>query len=237
MTYTIAVCDDDMAVSRQVASYLGEVEKESGRSFQVFYYSSGEDLLNYIPKETQIIFLDIQMSGITGIEAAKRLRKKGCEAAIIFITNMTEYALEGYEVHAFAFLCKPLQFAPFRRNLIEMIKRLDVEEGASIKVLAGTNIQLIKLKDLYYVEVLGHESSFAAKQGNIVSKTPLSSVEEQTKGKGFFRCHKSYLINLRYVTGISSESITMEDGAQIPLSKYRKKEFLRAYSIYSGKML
>ena len=237
MAYTIAVCDDDQAVSKQISLYLKQVETELGKEFNTFYYSSAEDLLRFMPKETQIIFLDIQMGRMSGIEAAKVLRKRGCEAAILFITNMTEYALEGYEVHAFAFLCKPVQYAPFRRNLAEIIKRLDTEDEAFIRVSFGTSHQILKLKDLYYVEVLGHETSFVTKQGRKTCKMPLSEIESQTLGKGFFRCHKSYLINLRYITAIEPVSVIMEDSASIPISKYRKKEFLREYSLYSGIML
>ena len=234
MIRTIAVCDDEQDVTRQISAYLKEIENDTEDEFHVFYYSSAEELLSDFPRDTQIVFLDIQMGEMTGMDAARCLRTRGCEAEIIFITNMTEYALEGYEVHAFAFLRKPVQFAALKRNLLEILKKIDRESIAYITVTFGTSIQVVKLKDLQYVEVLGHDSCFVMGSGKQTAKIPLSEIEKETQSQRFFRCHKSFLINLRHITRIDPESVTMTNGDVIPVSKYRKKDLLKAYSQING---
>lgn len=236
MARKIVVCDDEQGMTRQISAYLDQIARETGDEFQVFYFSSGEELVQYLPEDTQVLLLDIQMGEMSGMNAARLLREKGLEKLdILFITSRMDFALEGYEVHAFAFLEKPLQYAALRRNLVELFARRDREKAAPVLTVAvGTALRTLPLSELLYAEVLLHDTSFVTASETIVSKIPLSEVEKKTAGQSFFRCHKSYLINLRHIRRIDYAAVTMDNGDVVPLSKYKRKELLETYAKFLG---
>ena len=241
MKRRIAVCDDEALSLKQISDCLELMEQESQEELQVFYFSSGEDLLDHLPPDLDVLLLDIGMDGTNGMDVARHLRRCGVDCIIIFITSMTEYALEGYEVHAFSFLAKPVQYVALRRQLNEAFaqldKNLDQNKGASMVVNDGTSTEVLQLDDIIYAEVIQHKTKMVMKQGVRTYKIPLSVVEEKTKNAPFFRCHKSYLINLKRIVRIDFSTVTMENVDLVPVSKYRRQEFLLAYSRFVGEVL
>lgn len=156
MNRRIAVCDDDPLMLEQLSLYLNEYRKKSGDTFEIFYFSSGEEMLSGLPEGIQLLLLDIQMSGLNGIETARRLRKEHDRLLIIFITSNVQYALEGYEVHAFAFLRKPVQYSAFHRHLTEALAQLDISRRSIITFPLSSGAFTFDCKGLIYVEVLQH---------------------------------------------------------------------------------
>lgn len=116
MRRNIAICDDEKTIRDQLSLHLNQIQEESGDDYHLFYYSSAEELLANMPADLDVILLDIAMGDMTGMECAKNLRAKGYDVNIIFITSMTEYALEGYDVHAFAFLPKPIVYTELKKT-------------------------------------------------------------------------------------------------------------------------
>lgn len=234
MIRRIAVCDDEPDISRQISLYLKQIESERGDSFEIFYYSSGDELLRFLPPDTDVLLLDIGMNGLSGMDTARQLRGRGSDVAIIFITSMTEYAMEGYEVHAFSFLAKPIQYAALRRSLYEVFAQMDQKQGASLVASDNSGSRIIDLNQLLYAEVLQHQTSFVFLDGRYSYKLPLSDVEKQAAQHGFFRCHKSYLVSFRKIEKIDFDSVIMCNGDRIPISKHRRKDFLSAYARFMG---
>lgn len=227
----IAVCDDEQDTARQISAYLKQFGQETGDELQVFYYASAEELLQFMPDDVQILLLDISMGQLSGMQAARQLRARGQEELfILFITSMTEYAMEGYDVHAFAFLPKPVQYAALRRYLLEVFSRLDREEDATFLLEDGTSHCALRLSELIYIEVYQHDTCFHLAGGTRTVRVAISAVERQLAGRGFFRCHKSYLVNLRHVARMEQDALLLSDGSRIPLSRYRRKELLAAWN-------
>lgn len=231
---TIAVCDDEQDVSRQLSQYLKQLQEETGDEFHISYYGSSEELLQFMPRNTEVLLLDIRMGDLTGMEAARRLRAEGVETTIIFVTSMTEYAMEGYEVHAFAFLQKPVRFAALRRQLLEVFQRIDRGRGARLVVNDGGSDHVVDLNELLYAEVYQHDTNFVFPEGRRSYKVPLADVEKQIARHGFFRCHKSYLVNFRHIKQLDFAELTLSNGDRLPISKHRRKEFLAAFSRFMG---
>ena len=236
MIRKIAVCDDEREILKQLSVYLGQIQKELGDEFVIFYYSSAADLVAMMPRDIQIVLLDIGMSPMTGMEAARKLRAEGLDFTLIFITSMVEYALEGYDVHAFAFLSKPVLYPSLYHQLKEAFQRIDKEQSLKTVMVIDTNSgkETIDLSALVFAEVYQHETSFVFEHGRKTSMMPLAEVEKQTARYGFFRCHKSYVVNLKKISRIDFSTVTVTTGDAVPISKYRRKEFLDAYSRFMG---
>ncbi len=146
---------------------------------------------------------------------------------------MENYALEGYKIHAFAFLTKPLVYEELSAALTDCSAKLSASAPAVLPVETASGTKILKINDILYAEVFRRETSFTLKNGNkVVSLIQLAAVEEQLGGKGFFRCHRSYLINMKHVENIAPPDITLTGGCVVPISKHRVKEFLSAYAKY-----
>lgn len=231
----IAVCDDDWTTRQQMSDYLETYQKETKERFQIFYFSSGEELLETMPNDISILFLDIQMNALSGMGAARQLRKKGYTAPLIFITSRIEYALEGYEVHAYGFLRKPLQYSAVYRLLKELSAKSKTQKPLTLPLKNGASTDFINCSSIVYAEVFHHNVYLVLTNGTRREYTiPLGEIETQIKSYGFFRCHKSYLINMKHIIRFSLTSVTMQNGDEIPVSKYRRKEFVSAFSNFSG---
>lgn len=237
MKRRIAVCDDEVLSLKQISDCLDQIGQDIQEDLQVLYYSSGDALLENLPRDLDVLLLDIGMECTNGMDVARQLRRRGVDSIIIFITSMTEYALEAYEVHAFSFLGKPVQCVALRRQLEEAFAQLDKSKGTSMVVNDGTSTDVLQMDDIIYAEVLQHKTKIVMNQGERTYKIPLSFIEGKVKNQHFFRCHKSYLINLKRVVRIDFSTLTMENGDQVPVSKYRRQDFLLAYSRFVGEDL
>ena len=233
MLRRLAVCDDEKTMLRQISTYLDQWQKESGRKLEVFYFTSAESLLKSMNRNTDLVLLDISMGGITGMDCAKTLREEGFTGEFMFITSMENYALEGYKVHAFAFLTKPLVYEELSAALSDCQAKLSASAPSVLPVETSSGTKILKADDILYAEVFGRETSFSMRGGDtVVSVIQLANVEEKLLDKGFFRCHRSYLINMKHVENISPPDITLAGGSVVPISKHRVKEFLSAYAKY-----
>lgn len=237
MLRKIVLCDDESTVHRQLIGYLRQLESECGDEFETVHFSSGEELLAHLPNDTQLLLLDIQMGGMDGIEAARKIRERRRDLIIILVTNLIDHALQGYEIHAFSFLCKPVMYGDFCRSVLDALSLFDKNRPATILLPTDTGAEIITADDILYVEVFHHTTSFTLRGGRQEFRVSLSDVEQKLSDRDFFRCHKSYLVNFRHIRKINAASLTMSNGDTVPLSKYRRKEFMSAYSFFAGERL
>lgn len=123
MHYQIVVCDDNKAIRDKIVKVLRTLEQEINEDFEIVQFASAEELLFEYSESTDILILDIQMLQMTGMQAAKELRKRDRNVQIIFLTALSEYAVEGYDVHAYSFLVKPVSESVLKekvRSIIEL---------------------------------------------------------------------------------------------------------------------
>ena len=232
--WKVIICDDEKDMRDAVRASLARFSEETGEQFSIAEYDSGEALLFNLTEETDIIFLDIKMGGITGMDAAKKLREKNSRVCIVFITTMTQYAIEGYSVHAFGFLKKPVTYAQMRLQMTDILRHLAPLKAESISIRASGEIRSISLADLVYLEVLDHDLKVVCTGESIVCRVSMGEMEKQLKGKGFFRVHKGYCINMAHISRVTSDGVRMSSGDEIPVSKHRRREFLEAYAGFIG---
>ncbi len=230
MVRHIAVCDDEKNMQRQLSHYLEQYAALHQEDFDVLFYSSGEELLAGSAADPDILLLDISMGGMDGLETAQKLRDRGCRSLLIFITSMEHYAVRGYRVHAFGFLVKPVTYQELSDVLAEAIASLKQDTGSVLPIQTAGGTYLLDISSLLYAEVFQHETSFVLSQEKHTAAIQLGQVEELLTPYGFFRCHRSYLVNLRRIRRIGAAELTLEDGTVIPISKHRRREFIDAYS-------
>lgn len=230
----LVICDDEINSQNLLVSFLERYCNETGELFNITIINSGEILIKDLSENADILLLDIKMGQLSGMEAARILRKNRLNVKIIFITSMTQYALEGYEVHAFGFLKKPVSYDSFKRQLSEALLSLDKQEGHIISLNQGSTIFRINTNEILYFEAFKHEIQIFTFGGIQKCSTPLIKLEELVRDDPFFRCHKGFLVNFRYIKKINKDSLTMSNKIQIPLSKHRRKEFLIHFSKYAG---
>lgn len=197
---------------------------------QIKEYSSGEDMI--CSREAfDLYFLDIKMNSLTGIETAKKIRLKNKESGIIFITALREYIFEAFDVQAFHYLIKPVE----KEKLIEVLSSFLVKRNFEEQFLiAKTKTQSYKInfKEILYIESQLRKIRIHTTNETIECYYKFSDVESRVEEYSFFRCHKSYIVNLRYVSKYTGTSITLKNSETIYLSKYRYSKFSKAFMYY-----
>lgn len=206
MTYKIAVCDDEQIFIDDVVAKL----KEQSEQCEISEYTSGEELLDS-PLDFNIIFLDIEMVGINGINTAFSLRERKYDGMIIFLTSHTEFMPDAFKVKAFRFLDKPLDDEKFNEAFTEAKKEILNTEHILLSDRSGKKVYL-KLTDIVYLEAYGDGTYIYGKMGSVYdTDKPLKYWKEQIGSEHFYQIHKSYIVSYLYVSTIlKSDQVVMK---------------------------
>lgn len=236
----IAVCDDEKIFRDEIKPHFLRFQKEHQMQMNVSFFSNGEALLHAHTPDTQLVFLDIQMEGIDGIETAKKLRMMDSEVIIIFITNMVSRAIDGYSVHAWGFVTKPVSYPEFKFQLkgaIRQIDRMAQETAKQISIKNGPEILNLCIRDIIYCEVRKHTMNIYTNEHQISFRGSMKELEEKLSTHGFLRPHTSYLVNIRHVRKIHSGEVVLSSRISVPISQKRRKEFLAEMAEYLGEQI
>lgn len=217
MTYKIAVCDDEQIFIDDVVAKL----KEQSEQCEISEYTSGEELLDS-PLDFNIIFLDIEMTGINGINTAFSLREQKYDGMIIFLTSHTEFMPDAFKVKAFRFLDKPLDNENFNEAFSEAKKEILNTEHILLSNRSGEKIYL-KLTDIVYLEAYGDGTYIYGKTGSVYdTDKPLKYWKEQIGSEHFYQIHKSYIVSYLYVSTILKSDQVVMKGIEQPLDISRR---------------
>lgn len=215
----IAICDDleeeRVILSRMLRNYA----RRQGLSLQVHFFVSGEELLQSVRRANacQVLFLDIYMPGISGVETARRLRAAGYGASIVFATTSTDHGVDSFEVRASDYLVKPFRQEEVDRALDWCLEHMP-EPLRSLSVYAEGETQEFPLASVLYIEVLGHQSHIHTLRQTVVVRKSLDDLERAVDSPDFFRCHRSFLVNLNFVQDITGSDFRLSDGTLVPIS-------------------
>lgn len=221
--FYIAICEDDIIQRKLLTRYLNQIFKYLELDYLVFEFESGEKLLSNYPEKIDILFLDIHMGKLTGMDTAKKIREFDKKVEIIFITAITDYIQDGYEVRAYRYLLKPLKYKNILKHTKACVGEL-IDNKDTMIIKDKSQMSIVNINDIFYIEVLRKEVTVYLNQNQYTFKSSMKSIEENLIKKNFFRCHKSYLINLKQVKAlIEKENIVIIDSYKIPISKYKLK--------------
>ncbi len=227
-----AICDDEPFMTQEIAGHLSRyMEEKHITSYSASSFSSGRSLLES-DCNFDLIFLDIQMEQPDGMETAKMLRRRENHSLLVFVTVLKECVFDAFEVEAYDYLIKPLDGNHFRRTMDRAIKALERRTAKSIMVRRGTSCEVIPLAQIAYCEVQGRKIYIHQSDGKIIDYyEKLDDFERRVDGR-FFRCHRSYLVNLECVRGSQAGQVTLSQGEQIPVSRLREPKLKQALLRY-----
>lgn len=215
----IAICDDKRAEITYLTKLVRKWAAAQGVSVHILDYESAESFLFAYEdnKTVDVLLLDIQMKEMDGVELARLIRRDNDSVQIIFITGYPDYIAEGYEVSALHYLMKPVNENKLFEVLNKAVSRLQKAPRMIIFPKTGGDIK-IKADDIIYAEVLQHTISLYLVNGKEEFQMRISDMEKLL-GNGFFKCHRSYIVSMRYVRRVTKAAMVLETGGEIPLSR------------------
>lgn len=229
MNYHIAVCDDDADVRAHITALARKWAEGRGDSVHIREYESAEAFL-FAGEEPDILLLDVEMRAISGVDLAKKLREGHSSVQIVFITGYPDYMADGYEVQALHYLLKPV--AP--EKLFSVLDRAaDRLRALRPTVLLETREGPVRFytDEIIYLEARAHHTELATKYAVHELAASISQLEARL-GDGFVRCHRSYLVNLRWIARLTRAEVVLDDGRSLPLSRRLADEVRRRFIAY-----
>ena len=216
----IAICDDNEYARRDVVNHLVDYSVKNDFDYSVDEYESGESLL-MAGVRYDLIFMDYQFEdgGSNGIEISKKLRENGDGAVIIFLSAYSEAVYDSFDVDAFAFLVKPVDKKKFDAAVDRFINGRAM--GRMLMLHEVGKNRYVNIHDIIYLEGNGKKSiiHFADRKRDFECNNTLASIEEMIDDDSFYRCQKSYVINLEHVSGYNSTAITMDIDSIVMISR------------------
>ena len=229
----IAIVEDDERDARTLAEYCRKAAHELGDHVDTKIYSDPVVFLEKYRADCDIVFMDIELPGMDGLETARRLRRKDGDVVLIFVTNMAQFALEGYTVDAMDFIVKPVVYETLRVRFDRAVKRVDLRRGERIIVAGRNQTRVVSVPDIRYVEVMNHKLTFYTADGEVEGIGSLASLEEKLRKYDFSRCNACYLVNLDFVDKIE-DGHAVVGGSRLSISRSRRTRFIRDLADHLG---
>lgn len=230
----IAICDDEKDFVAHLNGLLHQFAAETGEEIKVTVYYDGMELIEKYDTTIDLIFLDIQMRLVNGLRAAERIRKMDEKVGIIFLTTLTQYALEGYKYQATNYIIKPLKYVRLKSEMEGWLKKHRKNDTFALVITNDTGKYKVALKSISHIETFNRKLLLHTEQENIICYKSMKEMEKELQDKGFVRCHTSYIVNLFYVKGIKKLDIELITGEKIPVSQPKRKEFMERLADYWG---
>lgn len=246
---SFAICDDepwmaeelscrlsqymDEQINKQADKRINEHLSKNSSFYSIRCFSDGCSLLKS-GNTFDVIFLDIQMPPPDGLETARKLRRQGIRSLLIFITVLAEYVFDAFSVEAYDYLVKPLEDVRFRRTMNRVLRTLSqrTDQQKNLIIQKGNSCEIIPLSEILYGEVMGRKIYIHQINGSITDYYGrMEDLERKVDGR-FFKCHRSYLVNLAHVRGCHDGRVILMQDKEIPVSRLRERDLTQALLHY-----
>ncbi len=228
----IAIVEDNASDTEALKKLIARYFETRKKEYQIQEYNNAENFLDS-KMNFDIMFLDIELSGMNGMNAAKRVRLTDSKSVIIFTTYMRQYAIKGYEVGALNYLLKPVHYSGFSLTMDKALPIVDVNNESFLRVSSKDGIRQLNCRDILYIDIVKHDVVIHCTNENLFLYGILSEYEKKLSGFGFAKCSSNTLVNLRHVNKVVKDDVYIADDV-LHISRRMKKSFLNQMTIFLG---
>lgn len=228
----IAVVENEPEQAELLRGYVERYSEERQEKCQVVTFPNGLDFLTEYRAGFDAVFMDIKMPLVDGMEAAEKLRRIDKDVCLVFVTNMAQLAIRGYKVNAMDFMVKPVTYYDFALEMDKISKEHARRAKDYLWVSAGGQLRKLSFSEIYYIEIVMHDVCVHTEKETITFRGSLKNLEERLDPFSFSRCNNCYLVNLQYVSEIKEDTVLLESGDALRISRPRKKQFLNSLTAY-----
>lgn len=235
MPYRILVVEDSPQEAERLRACLVRYANDNGVAFNVEVLGSALEFVNS-HRQADLVFLDIQLPGINGMEAAQILRTYDEQTPVIFVTNLAQYAIKGYSVNAVDFILKPVEYGSFSLRMDRAMRVVRRAEAETIALPTADGIRVVRLAEVVFVDIVKHDLHYHLADGGVLhQRGSISRAASELEPKGFLKIAASCLVNMANVTRIRKDSVVMSNGEELFFSRSRRKAALEALAEYVGR--
>lgn len=227
----VAIVDDEQSVRYRLSEYIRRFSEESGIKMETIPFSSGQGILKDYSMSYDIIIFDIDMPGINGMDTARELRKIDQNVTIIFMTNIAQYAINGYEVDAVDYIIKPVSYYDFSMKFHRTVAKAAQKKEHLLKIETGDGVRRIRMAAIIYVEVQSHYLYFHCIKNTYKTRGNMQDAQRELSKYSFVQIHRSYMVNLRYVEKVKGNEITVKEKI-LPVGRAYKETVKQSYMQY-----
>lgn len=229
----LAVVDDESRATDLLDGYIKKFQEENKINIKVSVFHNPNDFLNNYSGDYDLVLMDIEMPGLNGIETAKELRRMDSRVILMFITNMAQYAINGYEVEAIDFVVKPISYPDFSMKIKKAMRYIERNRDTKIVLNTADGVVNLFVSDIFYIEVMRHYLIYHTLHGEYTVRGVMKEAEEKFSELHFVRSNHCYLVNLKYVESIVGSTLRVAN-QELQISRNKKNEFLMEFTRYMG---
>lgn len=227
----IAIVEDDKTQAELLERYLEEYKKERDYSCKITHFDRALKFLSCDDQVLDVVFMDIELPDGNGMEAVKKMREYDKKTIVIFVTNLAQYAVKGYEVKAFDFIVKPVAYYNFTLKFASALDSLETQKEQEVWVKTKGGQVKLWASRITYVEVQNHYLTYHTIDGDFMVLGSIGNVAAELKHAPFSFCNRCYFVNLKYVTWVDRTQVLV-DGDWLQISRAKRTEFLKDLNDY-----
>lgn len=234
MLFDIAIVDDDADDAGKLAELIEKYFGGGRDSCEIKTYGSAVTFCENFRADFDVIFFDISMPDMSGMDAARFIRERDKRVVIVFVTNMVQCAIEGYTVQAFDFIVKPINEGSFFIKFDRILAAVRAKSDDSMVTLnAADGTKRVAVRDIKYIEVRNHHLTYHTADGEFLVRGTISAAERELEAYHFGRCNSCYLVNMKHISDFGGDWVTV-GGDRLKISQTKKQAFLGALAKYFG---
>ena len=234
--FKIAIVEDQEETRESLNRFVRQYAQEQGLQVEISLITDGAEIAEHYTPGFDIIFMDVEMPRLDGFGAAEAIRAVDADVVLVFVTNMAQYAIRGYEVDALDFVLKPVSYYQFSTKLERALQRIRRRRGGQVALQVSGGVQLLDTDDILYLETRDRLLHYHTATDTWSVRGSLLKAEKDLAAYHFARCNQCYLVNLRHVRGVQDDLVQVgeERLERLEISRRQRTAFLAALAAYVG---